>query len=62
MIADVPYNFSYFSFKLYVVTHQLNNLIETVQTRGLNICLNAELTKFIPNYHQILPLIYISVE
>ena len=50
-------NFSYFSPKLYVVTPHLNRLIETVQMRGHNIWFHAELTKIIPNYHQILPLI-----
>ena len=53
-------NFSYFSLKPYVVTHHLNRLVETVQMRGHNICLYAELTKIIPNYHQILPLILSS--
>ena len=28
--------------------------------RGHNVCLYAESTKSIPNYHQILPLIYSS--
>ena len=45
--------FSYFSLKPYVVTPHLNRL-ETVQIRGHNICFYAELTKIIPNYHQIL--------
>ena len=49
-------NFSYFSLKLYVVTPHLNHLVKTVQMRGHNICFYAELTKIIPNYHQILPL------
>ena len=49
-------NFSYFSSKLYVVTPHLNCL-KTVQTRDHNICFDAELTKIIPDYHQILPLI-----
>ena len=31
-------NFSYFSFKLNVVTPHLNHLIGTVQMRGHNIC------------------------
>ena len=35
----------------------LNCLIETVQMRGHNICLYAELTKIIHNHHQILPFI-----
>ena len=48
-------NFSYFLWKLYVVTPHLNRLIETVQMRGHNICFYAELTKIIPNYHQIFP-------
>ena len=46
-------NFSYFSSKPYVVTPHLNRLVETVQKRGHNICFYAELTKIIPNYHQI---------
>ena len=50
-------NFSYFFFKPYVVAPLLNCLIETVQMRGHNIGFFAELTKIIPNYHQILPLI-----
>ena len=33
----------------------LNHLDETVQMCGHNICFYAELTKNIPNYHQILP-------
>ena len=49
--------FFYFSLKPYDVTPHLNRLIETVQMRGHNICFYAELTKIIPNYHQILPLI-----
>ena len=49
--------FNYFSLKPDVVTPHLNCLDETVQTSGHNICFNAELTKIIPNYHQILPLI-----
>ena len=43
--------------KLYVVTPYLNRLIETVQMRGHNIHFYAVLTKIIPNYHQILPLV-----
>ena len=35
-------------------------LIETVQIRGHNICLYAELIKIIPNDHKKLPLIYCS--
>ena len=50
-------NFFYFSSKPYVVTPYLNRLIETVQIRGYNKCFHAELTKIIPNYRQILPLI-----
>ena len=53
--------FFYFVSKPHVVTPHLNRLIETVQMRGHNICFNAELTKIISNYHQILPLIYSSV-
>ena len=50
-------NFSYFSSKPYVVTPHLNRLNETVEVRGHNICFYAELTKMIPNQHQILGLI-----
>ena len=56
MITD-GITFSYFSPKPYVVTPHLNRLDKTVQMRGHNICFYAELTKIIPNYHQILPLI-----
>ena len=35
------------------MTPYLNHLIETVQLRGHNIHFYAELTKIIPNYHQI---------
>ena len=49
--------FSYFSLKPYVATPHLNRLIKTVQMRGHNICFYAELTKIIPNYPQILPVI-----
>ena len=49
--------FSYFTSKSYVVTPHLNRLDETVQMRGHNICFHTELTKNIPNYHQILPFI-----
>ena len=35
----------------------LNHLDETVQMRGHNVCFYAELTKIIPNYHQIRHLI-----
>ena len=35
----------------------LNRLVKTVEMRGHNICLYAELTKIIRNYHQILLLI-----
>ena len=37
-------------FSLYFI--ELNRFVETVQMRGHNICLCAELTKIIPNYHQ----------
>ena len=53
-------NFSYFSLKPYDVTSHLNRLNKTVQMRGHNIRFYAELTKIIPNYHQILPLIQSS--
>ena len=39
-----------------VVTPHMNRLNETVQMRGHNIGFYAELTKIIPNYHQLLPL------
>ena len=42
------------------VTPHLNRLIKTVQMSGHNICFHAELTKIIPNYQQILHLIYSS--
>ena len=45
------------SHQNHVVTLHLNGLVETVQMRGHNICFYAALTKIIPNYHQILPLI-----
>ena len=49
--------FSYLSFKPYFVALHLNRLVETVQIRGYNICIYAELTKIILNIHQILSLI-----
>ena len=49
--------FSYFSSIPYVVTPHLDHFTKTVQMRGSNIRLYAELTKIIPNYHQIFPLI-----
>ena len=42
------------------MTPHLNRLVETVQMKGHNICFYAELTIIIPNYHQILPLIWSS--
>ena len=50
--------FFYFSSKPYVETPHLNRLIETVQIKGQKIWSYVELTKIIPKYHQILPLIY----
>ena len=51
-------NFPYVSLKLYGVIHHLKRLVdETVQMRGHNIRFQPELTKNIPNYHQILTLI-----
>ena len=50
-------NFSYFSSEPYVVTPHLNRLVEMVQMWTHNICFYVELTKIIPNFHQILPLI-----
>ena len=44
------------------MTPHLNSLVETVQSRGHNIRFYAELTNIIPNYHQILPLIWSSVD
>ena len=41
-------NFSCFSLKLYIVTPDLNRLVEMVQMRGHNICFYAKLTKIIP--------------
>ena len=35
-------NFSYNSFKKYIVTPHLNRLIETVQMRVHNMCFNAQ--------------------
>ena len=49
------------SSKPYVIIPHLNLFIKTVQMRGHNICFYAELTKNIPNYHQIFPFILISV-
>ena len=51
-------DFACFSLKPYDVTPHLNHLDETVQMRGHNICFNAEVAKIIPNYHQLLPLIW----
>ena len=54
-------NFSYFSFILYVVTPHLNRLLKSRRfRRGAQHMFYAELTKIIPNYHQILPFIYSS--
>ena len=39
------------------MTPHLNRLVETVQMRGHNIWFRAELTKIIPNYRLIFPLI-----
>ena len=52
--------YAHFSLKPYVVTLHLNSLVKTVQMKGHNIGFCGELTKIIPNYHQILPLIYSS--
>ena len=49
--------FSHFSSKPCVVTPHLNRLVEKVQMKGHNICFYAELTKIVPNYYLILPLI-----
>ena len=49
--------FFYFSLKPYVVTPQLNRLVETVQMRGQNICFYVEFTKIIPYYRQTFSLI-----
>ena len=37
-----------------------DTLVRTVQMRDHNISLQKEITKIIPNYHPILPLIYSS--
>ena len=42
------------------MTPHLNRLDETFQMRGHNVWFYAELTKILPNYHQILPLILSS--
>ena len=47
----------FLSKTIYVLTPHLNRLVKTVQMRGHNIHFHAELTKIIPNYHQILFLI-----
>ena len=47
------------SLKLYVVTPHLKCLDVPVQMR-VTTCFYGELTKIIPNYHQILPLILSS--
>ena len=44
------YFFSYFALKLYVLTPHMNRLVGTIHMRGLNICLNEELTKVSFNY------------
>ena len=51
MITEA-YFFLFFSLKPY-----LNRLDETFQIRGHDICLYAEMTRIIPNYHLLLPLI-----
>ena len=38
----------------------LSKPYDVTQLRGHNFCFYAELTKIIPNYHLILPLIYSS--
>ena len=60
MIIIEIFIFFYSSLKPYVVTPHLNHLIKTVQMRCHNICFYAELSKLIPNYQQILPLIFSS--
>ena len=49
--------FSYILLKPYIVTPHLHRLDETVQMRGLKVSFYAELTKIIPNYHQVPSLI-----
>ena len=54
-------------FLIFHPNHMLSPLICTVSLRwrrwgGCNICLYAELTKIIPNYHQILPLMSVIEE
>ena len=41
---------------IYCYPH-LNRGVKTVQMSGYITCFYAELTKIIPNYHQILPLV-----
>ena len=43
------------------MTAHLKHLVEMVEIRGHNIGFCAELTKVIPNYNQIFPLIQNSV-
>ena len=50
-------NFSYFSIKPYLVTPHLNCFFKVVQMKGHNIWFSPELTKIIPDYHQMLLLI-----
>ena len=58
MRTETTTTFSYFSLKPHVVTPHLNRLVKNVKVRGHNTDFGAELTKIIPNFHQILPLIY----
>ena len=44
------------------MTIHLNRLKKMVQIRGHNTCFYAELTKIIPNYHQVLSLTKGSVD
>ena len=43
------------------VTPYLNCLENTVQMRGHNVCIYAELTKIIPKYHRILSRALLNV-
>ena len=51
----IEYDFSYFSFKPYVVTPYLNRLSETVQMSSHIIWFYAEFTKIIPTNKKIIP-------
>ena len=50
-------NFFLFIIETICCDPSSNRLNKTVQMKGHNICVYAELTKIFPNYHQILTLI-----